>query len=295
MKKLYAIVLVLAALLIVPGTASAGFDVESEAHLDGSQEVPPVVTAMTGGATVRIRDGALNFGVRVLNNTHDIGASHIHCAGPGVNGPAGVTLFTGSFTAASGILAQGTIAAPDAANGCGWADLADVAAAIANGATYVNVHTTSASGGTPSGEIRGNLPGGGFHVKSKADLDGSQEVPPVVTAMTGEAKVRIKAGELKFGVIVLNNTHDIIASHIHCAGPGVNGPVGVTLFTGSFTAASGILAQGTIAAPDAANGCGWADLADVAAAIASGATYVNVHTSSASGGTPSGEIRGQLL
>ena len=54
-------------------------------------------------------------------------------------------------------MAEGTIAAPDAGNGCGWADLGDVAGAIAAGSTYVNVHTTGASGGTPSGEIRGNL------------------------------------------------------------------------------------------------------------------------------------------
>ena len=157
MKKLFAIILVLTALLVAPSTAFGGFDVKSNADLDGSQEVPPVVTAMTGAARVKIKDGELNFKVRVENNTHDISASHIHCAGPGVNGPAGVTLFTGSFTAASGILAQGTIGAPDAGNACGWASIADVAAAIASGATYVNVHTTSASGGTPSGEIRGQL------------------------------------------------------------------------------------------------------------------------------------------
>ena len=132
-------------------------------------------------------------------------------------------------------------------------------------------------------------------VESEADLDGSQEVPAVVTAMTGEVEVEIEDGQLEFELEVENNTHDIFASHIHCAPAGVNGPVGVTLFTGSFTAAEGTLAEGTIAAPDAGNGCGWADLADVAAAIASGDTYVNVHTTPASGGTPSGEIRGQLL
>ena len=295
MKKLYAIILVLAALLIVTGTASAGFDVESEADLDGSQEVPAVVTGMTGEAEVEIENGELEFELEVENNTHDIFASHIHCAPADVNGPVGVTLFTGSFTAAEGTLAEGTITAPDAGNGCGWANLADVAAAIASGDTYVNVHTTPASGGVPSGEIRGNLPGGGFDVESEADLDGSQEVPAVVTAMTGEVEVEIENGELEFELEVENNTHDIFASHIHCAPADVNGPVGVTLFTGSFTAAEGTLAEGTITAPDAGNGCGWADLGAVAAAIAAGNTYVNVHTTPASGGVPSGEIRGQLL
>ena len=132
---------------------------ESEADLDGSQEVPAVVTAMTGEVEVEIEDGELEFELEVENNTNDIFAAHIHCAPPGVNGPVGVTLFVGSFTAAEGTLAEGTIAAPDAGNGCGWASIAAVAADIATGNTYVNVHTTPASGGVPSGEIRGNLPG----------------------------------------------------------------------------------------------------------------------------------------
>ena len=41
---------------------------------------------------------------------------------------------------------------------------------------------------------------------------------------------------------------------------------------------------------DSGNGCGWADLADLVAAMASGDTYVNVHTLA----NLPGEIRGQL-
>lgn len=141
------------------GADSDNSDVETEADLDGNQEVPSVVTDMTGEVKVEIEDGQLAFKLKVSDNTHDIFAAHIHCAPPGVNGPVGVTLFTGSFTAASGTLAEGTVMAPDAENGCGWADISAVADAIQSGNTYVNVHTTSASGGVPSGEIRGNLPG----------------------------------------------------------------------------------------------------------------------------------------
>ena len=107
-------------------------------------------------------------------------------------------------------------------------------------------------------------------VETEADLDGSQEVPSVATNMTGEVEIEIEDGELEFELEVSNNTHDIFAAHIHCAPPGVNGPVGVTLFTGSFTAESGTLAEGTIMAPNAGNGCGWADISAVAAAIQSG-------------------------
>ena len=62
------------------------------------------------------------------------------------------------------------------------------------------------------------------------------------------------------------------------------------MFLGAPVSANGILAQGPIAAPDAANGCGWADLNDVIAALDSGDTYVNVHTLA----ILSGEIRGQI-
>ncbi len=163
MKNLFPIILVLGvALLMVLGTAHGDLDdsdVETEADLDGTQEVPSVVTNMTGEVEIEIEDGQLEFKLEVANNIHDIFAVHIHCAPPGVNGPVGVTLFTGSFTAGSGTVAEGTITAPNPGNGCGWADISDVAAAIRSGNTYVNVHTTSASGGAPSGEIRGNLPG----------------------------------------------------------------------------------------------------------------------------------------
>jgi hypothetical protein len=137
----------------------ADSDVEIAADLDGSQEVPAVVTSMRGEVEVKIEDGQLEFALEVSSNTHDIFAAHIHCASPGINGPVGVTLFTGSFTDASGTLAEGTVMAPEAGNACGWIDIAAVTAAIQSGNTYVNVHTTAASGGVPSGEIRGNLPG----------------------------------------------------------------------------------------------------------------------------------------
>jgi hypothetical protein len=64
---------------------------------------------------------------------------------------------------------------------------------------------------------------------------------------------------------------------------------------------NGTLAEGTITAPDAGNGCGWTDLSAVLAAIRSGNTYVNVHTNdgvaplnTGPADFPDGEIRGQI-
>jgi hypothetical protein len=63
-----------------------------------------------------------------------------------------------------GTLAEGTITAPDAGNGCGWTDLAAVLAAISGGNTTVNVHTNdgvppanTGPGDFPGGEIRGQI------------------------------------------------------------------------------------------------------------------------------------------
>jgi len=127
-----------------------------------------------------------------------------------------------------------------------------------------------------------------------AGLTGGQEVPPVVTAAKGIARLKLNAAEtaMRFVVKVAQIT-DVTASHIHCGAVGVNGPVGVTLFSGgpvSFGAEPGILAEGITEAPDAGNGCGWADMADVIVAQANGATYVNVHTLV----NAAGEIRGQI-
>jgi CHRD domain len=137
------------------------------ATLSGDQEVPPRDTQARGVATFKLRqDGvALAFKVNVAN-IDNVFAAHIHCGAAGVNGPVGVTLFMGAPAGGrvNGTLAEGTITAPDAGNGCGWTDLAAVLAAMASGATYVNVHTNdgvdppnTGPGDFPGGEIRGQI------------------------------------------------------------------------------------------------------------------------------------------
>jgi CHRD domain len=137
-----------------------------------------------------------------------------------------------------------------------------------------------------------------------ATLSGDQEVPARDTHAVGVAKFKVREDgtALAFKVNVAN-IHNVVAAHIHCGAVGVNGPVGVTLFAGAPATGrtDGTLAEGTITAPDPGNACGWADLAAVLAAIASGNTYVNVHTNdgvapanTGPGDFPGGEIRGQI-
>lgn len=135
-----------------------------------------------------------------------------------------------------------------------------------------------------------------------ATLSGGQEVPARETRARGNAIFHLSpdGSQLEYQLIVANIDNPF-ASHIHCGAPGVNGPVGVTLFLGTPGSgrADGILAEGTKTAPDPGNACGWTTLAEVVAAMRSGNAYVNVHTNdginppnTGPGDFPGGEIRG---
>jgi hypothetical protein len=137
-----------------------------------------------------------------------------------------------------------------------------------------------------------------------APLSGDQEVPARDTPATGVAKFKLREdGTALLFKINVANIDNVVASHIHCGAVGVNGPVGVTLFTGPAAGGvvNGTLAEAAITAADPGNACGWTDLASVLAAIQSGDTYVNVHTNdgvappnTGPGDFPGGEIRGQI-
>ena len=123
----------------------------------------------------------------------------------------------------------------------------------------------------------------------EAELEPGQEVPLAPDSDgEGEAEFEVKKKKIKFELEWEDLNGSVFAIHIHCAPAGANGPVGVTLFSGSKGTEAEI--KGKFRTPDAGNACGWATLGDVVAAMATGNTYVNVHTNA----VPSGEIRGQI-
>jgi len=123
-------------------------------HLSGDEEVPRVETNAQGQAVFEFDDDDSELAFRLnVANIEDVVAAHVHCAPDGVNGPVGVTLFSGGPVSPNGVLAEGTLIAPDEGNACGWEDLEDVRRATKNGYAYVNVHTQS----HPTGEIRGQI------------------------------------------------------------------------------------------------------------------------------------------
>ena len=170
MKRIFISLTILLALLAVLSVASAragGASDNFAAQLSGRDEVPARDTNARGVATFKLSSdsSALGYTLNVAN-IDNVFAAHIHCGAAGVNAPVGVTLFMGSPASGrfDGVLAQGTITAPDPGNACGWLTLADVLTALRSGNTYVNVHTNdgiaptnTGPGDFPGGEIRGQV------------------------------------------------------------------------------------------------------------------------------------------
>lgn len=125
-----------------------------------------------------------------------------------------------------------------------------------------------------------------------AQLTGAQEVPAVETDANGWALLVQSVDQSRLRVYVrVAQLEDAFAAHIHCAPPGSNGPVGLTLFSGGpVSIEQGFLVLDSFSGPNPGNACGWETLADIVNALESGNTYINVHTSD----HPSGEIRGQV-
>jgi hypothetical protein len=167
MQKLYAVPIAVLLSLAVAGLAGAGPNRNFGTHLTGAEEVPARDTQAQGQAIFHLSPDtdALEYKL-IVAKIENVVAAHIHCGAKGVNGPVGVTLFGGAPGGGrvDGILAQGTVTAPDPGNACGWADLDAVVAAIEAGNTYVNVHTNdgvappnTGPGDFPGGEIRGQI------------------------------------------------------------------------------------------------------------------------------------------
>ena len=142
-------------------------------------------------------------------------------------------------------------------------------------------------------------------------LTGDEENPARATNAHGSGNVRLsKDGQSMDFVLVVNDIENITQAHIHMAPKGTNGGIVVWLFPsvksttalpGGGGAHSGILAQGTFTAADLRGALAGHPLSDLAAAIAAGNAYMNIHTddgvapgNTGAGDFPGGEVRGQL-
>ena len=128
----------------------------------------------------------------------------------------------------------------------------------------------------------------------KGQLSGQNEVPAVETSATGEAEFTVPAnGSMKYRVNI-TGLSNASAAHIHSGAEGQNGDIVVDLLntptSKSKDTAYGMIFRGNFSDSSLKGPMQGKTIDDLAAAMDSGETYVNVHTAE----HPDGEVRGQL-
>jgi hypothetical protein len=128
-------------------------DQKFTAKLSGQEEVPPTNSQATGMAEFTVTGDSVEYTVNA-SGMQGVTAGHIHSGKQGENGPVVVTLFKND-TPTNEVSETGSIT-PDKLEGpMAGKQLTDLASAMNNGDTYVNVHTEQ----NPDGEIRGQIMG----------------------------------------------------------------------------------------------------------------------------------------
>jgi hypothetical protein len=153
----FILVAVALASLIVVGTAATQSYAQNEkyrAKLDGNNEVPPVNTTAEGVINFKSTDSSMSWKMNITGITDATGA-HIHKAKNGTNGDVVVDLLKVSkhSNTPQGMVMRGNITDSSLTGPMKGKTVADLKTAMANGDTYVNVHTKD----HPKGEIRGQV------------------------------------------------------------------------------------------------------------------------------------------
>lgn len=145
--------------IAISSIAQAG-GLEFKAELLGDEEVPPVVTNAKGDAKFELNraETEIEFEFEVKNSDGILGknGAHIHCAAFGFNGP--IVVFLAGAAGPAGfdgkVEMKGTFTDAQIMTGTGCGDtISALADAMANGDTYVNVHSFVHAGGEVRGQI----------------------------------------------------------------------------------------------------------------------------------------------
>lgn len=250
----------------------------SRTKLQGQQENPAVTNAEgvsgVGYVTVNPDESEIVANVSVEGFVPfldaAIGPVHLHNGFAGQNGSVFLPLFPvdGSETSFRGT----------------ETDIIDSIdfARIAQGGTYINVH--SAENG--SGEVRGQIVPKGVTV-ARTELQGQQENPAVINA----------SGVSGVGYLTINPSAETLVAKVSVEGfvPFLNAPIGPVHLHSGFAGTNGPVLLPLFPVGDSETNFSSTEadaIADIDfEQIAKGGTYINVH-SAANG---SGEVRGQVL
>ena len=125
------------------------------AELSSQEEVPPTDSQATGSAEFTpMGSDSVMYNVNATN-IEGVTVGHIHSGQRGENGPIVVTLFKYDSPMNEVLSESGSITANKLEGPMAGKQLSDLATAMGNGSTYVNIHTEQ----NPNGEIRGQISG----------------------------------------------------------------------------------------------------------------------------------------
>jgi hypothetical protein len=160
MKKLFPVLAVGLAGLVLVGLALAGVNRNYSVHATGALEVPANDSKGQGQAIFHVaKDGQSIAYKLIVANIENVTQAHIHLGPPDVNGPVVVWLYPSSPPAqllpgrSQGVLAEGTITEESLVGQLAGQSLDELIALLNAGTAYVNMHTSQ----FPPGEIRGNF------------------------------------------------------------------------------------------------------------------------------------------
>ncbi|MBI4325091.1 MAG: CHRD domain-containing protein [Chloroflexi bacterium] len=227
--------------------------------LNGAAEQPtPLDVPASGVGTLSLEGDKLSFNISYNGLSSAASAAHIHGPAPATGSASPFVTFQGPFGTSGTIAGTATLAA-------------DKLAALKNGQTYANLHTTAHGGG----EIRGQI----VPLQASATLTGGAERPtPVTTPATGQATLTLVGSQLLYTVTYSGLTGTASAAHIH--GPAdANGTASPIVPLATPTGTFGAISGAATLSPAAVE------------AIVTGKAYVNIHSST----QQDGEIRGQVI
>jgi hypothetical protein len=151
-----AIAVVIAVGVVTTSSIGLAFaqDQKFMAELSSQEEVPPTDSQATGSAEFTpMGSDSVMYNVNATN-IQGVTAGHIHSGQQGENGPIVVTLFKYD-SPMNEVSESGSITADKLEGPMAGKQLSDLATAMGNGITYVNIHTEQ----NPNGEIRGQISG----------------------------------------------------------------------------------------------------------------------------------------
>ncbi len=144
----------MASLIFNVANSSYAQNEKYRAKLDGNNEIPPVNSTAEGVINFKSIDGSMSWKMNITGIADATGA-HIHKGRNDTNGDVIVDLLKLSkhSNTPSGMIMRGNITDSSLTGPMKGQTLADLKTAMANGDTYVNVHTKD----HPNGEIRAQI------------------------------------------------------------------------------------------------------------------------------------------